>query len=144
MLERETRKRGGESAISPPASVSVVQDRWSRAEKGTPAAREQAATEIEADLAEARKRLSEVRLEIERTRGLIDSQAKQVAGIEQRLQGGETEIGQLTTRLQTLEQERGNFSTSCTEMQAGAEIARQRLQAKTAERDACRASFARA
>ena len=90
-------------------------------EKELAAARERG-YQTEADLTEARKRLSEVRVEIERTRGLIDSQAKQVAGIEQRLQGGETEIGQLTERLQTLEQERENFNASFTEMQAAAEI----------------------
>jgi chromosome segregation protein len=103
-------------------------------EKELAAARERG-YQTEAELTEARKRLAEVRVEIERTRGLIDSQAKQVASIEQRLQGGETETGQLTERLGMLEQEGEGFSATFSQMQAGAEIARQRLQAKTAERD---------
>jgi chromosome segregation protein len=76
-----------------------------------------------------------VRVEIERTRGQIDSQARQVAGIEQRLQDGETETGQLSERLQELEQEREHFNVSFAEIHSAAEQARERLQAKTADRD---------
>ena len=103
-------------------------------EKELAAARERG-YQTEAELTEARKRLAEVRVEIERTRGLIDSQARQVAGIEQRLQDGETETGQLSERLQALEQEREHFDVSFAEIHAAAEQARERLQAKTADRD---------
>jgi len=90
-------------------------------EKSLAAAREQA-YQTEAELTESRKRLAEVRVEFERTRGLIDSQAKQAGGMEQRLQQGETEIGQNSERLKSLEQEREHLRASFAELQkAGVE-----------------------
>ena len=103
-------------------------------EKSLSSAREQA-YQTEADLTESRKRLAEIRIEFERTRGLIDSQAKQVGGMEQRLQQGEAEIGQLSERLKSLEQEREHLRASFAELQNAGLEARGRLQAKTAERD---------
>jgi len=103
-------------------------------EKSLALAREQA-YQTEADLTESRKRLAEIRVEFERTRGLIDSQAKQVGGMEQRLQQGETEIGQLSERLKSLEQEREHLQVSFAELQQAGVEARERLQTKTAERD---------
>jgi len=103
-------------------------------EKSLAAAREQA-YQTEADLTESRKRLAEVRVEFERTRGLIDSQAKQVGGMEQRLQQGETEIGQNSERLKSLELEREHLRASFAELQKAGGEARERLQSKTAERD---------
>jgi chromosome segregation protein len=103
-------------------------------EKSLATAREQA-YQTEASLTESRKRLAEIRVEFERTRGLIDSQAKQAGGMEQRLQQGETEIGQLSERLKLLEQEREHLSASFAELQKAGVEARDRLQTKTAERD---------
>ena len=103
-------------------------------EKSLATAREQA-YQTEADLTESRKRLAEIRVEFERTRGLIDSQAKQVGGMEQRLQQGETEITQLSERLKSLEQEREHLHASFADLQQAGVAARDRLQAKTAERD---------
>jgi chromosome segregation protein len=103
-------------------------------EKSLAAAREQA-YQTEADLTESRKRLAEVRVEFERTRGLIDSQAKQASSMEQRLQQGETEIGQNNERLKSLEQEREHLRASFAELQKAGVEARERLQTKTAERD---------
>ena len=103
-------------------------------EKSLSLAREQA-YQTEAELTESRKRLAEIRVEFERTRGLIDSQAKQVGGMEQRLQQGETEIGQLSERLKMLEQEHEHLQASFAELQNSGVAARERLQTKTAERD---------
>jgi chromosome segregation protein len=103
-------------------------------EKSLAAAREQA-YQTEADLTESRKRLAEIRVEFERTRGLMDSQVKQVGGMEQRLQQGETEIGQLSERLKSLEQEREHLHVSFAELQKAGVEARDRLQTKTSERD---------
>lgn len=103
-------------------------------EKSLALAREQA-YQTEADLTESRKRLAEIRVEFERTRGLIDSQAKQVGGMEQRLQQGENEIGQASERLKSLEQEREHLRASFAELQQAGVEARERLQTKTAERD---------
>lgn len=103
-------------------------------EKSLAAAREQA-YQTEADLTESRKRLAEIRVEEERTRGLIDSQAKQAGSMEQRLQQGEAEIAQASERLKALEQEREHLQSSFGELQKAGVEARERLQAKTAERD---------
>ncbi len=46
---------------------------------------------VEGELTAARARLAELRVEDERTRGRLDSQAKQIASIESRLAQGETE-----------------------------------------------------
>jgi chromosome segregation protein len=103
-------------------------------EKSLATSREQA-YQTEADLTESRKRLAEIRVEFERTRGLMDSQVKQVGGMEQRLQQGETEIGQLSERLKSLEHEREHLHVSFAELQQAGVEARDRLQTKTAERD---------
>jgi chromosome segregation protein len=103
-------------------------------EKSLTQAREQA-YQTEADLTESRKRLAETRVNVERTRGQIDSQAKQAASMDQRLQQGEAEIGQLSERLKTLEQEREHLRASFAELQKAGVEARERLQTKTAERD---------
>ncbi|MDR3718034.1 MAG: chromosome segregation protein SMC [Bryobacteraceae bacterium] len=103
-------------------------------EKSLASAREQA-YQTAADLTESRKRLAEIRVEFERTRGQIDSQAKQAGSMEQRLQQGETEIGQTVERLKSLEQEREHLRASFAELQNAGVASRERLQAKTAERD---------
>ena len=45
----------------------------------------------DAELTQARQRLADLQLEQERTRGKLDSQAKQIGAIEQRLTQGEAE-----------------------------------------------------
>src|SRR6185295_2072156 len=53
---------------------------------------------MEALLTEARKQLSEQRVEAERTRGKLQTQASQIGSIEQRLTSGEAESLQLEAR----------------------------------------------
>jgi chromosome segregation protein len=95
----------------------------------------------EAELTAARQRLSETRIEAERARGVIVSQAGQVAGIEQRLQQGEAEFEQLAGRLESLEQERARLQSELEELHQQASAARERLASKTSEREAAHAQL---
>ncbi len=88
----------------------------------------------DAELAEARRRLADFQLEQERTRGRLDSQAQQIAAIEQRLGQGEAESQELETRHQQLRQELEAHLQSVVELEAEIQAARERLAAKAAER----------
>jgi chromosome segregation protein len=91
--------------------------------------------QTEAELTDARKRLAELNLELERARGRLDYQARQVAAIEQRLAQGETESRELAKRLAALEEELASHRGSLEELERQAGEARQRLDAKGSERD---------
>ncbi len=91
--------------------------------------------QTEAELTAARKSLSELELVAERTRGQIESQARQIASIEQRLQQGEGETEQLAERLAAFEQERTHLAESLARIQEETADARARLEAKNDERD---------
>jgi chromosome segregation protein len=89
----------------------------------------------EASLTESRQQLSDLQLDQERTRGKLDYQAKQIAGIEQRLGQGETESQDLDRRHQQQSQELERHLAALGELEAQTESARQRLAAKTGERE---------
>ena len=89
----------------------------------------------DAELAEARRRLADFQLEQERTRGRLDSQAQQIAGIEQRLGQGEAESLELEKRHQQLQQELEAHLQSVVELEAQIQAARERLSAKASERE---------
>ena len=133
LLEREAVRVGRDlaeaSRLYQQLHASVSQEELSLA-----AARE-SFYQLEADLTETRKRLSEVRVEAERTRGQIESQARQIGSIDQRLQQGETETEDLARRLETLEQERTHLAAQLEELQQLSADARQRLAAKNEEKD---------
>lgn len=133
LLEREATRISIElsqaSSLYQQLHASVTQE-----EQALTAARE-SFYQLEADLTETRKRLAEVRVEAERTRGQIESQARQIGSIDQRLQQGETETEDLARRLTTLEQERANLSAQLELLQQQSEEARQRLAAKNEEKD---------
>src|SRR6202522_1714665 len=59
----------------------------------------------DAELAEARRRLADLQLDQERTRGRLDSQAQQIGAMERRLAQGETESQELEKRHEQLRQE---------------------------------------
>jgi chromosome segregation protein len=98
--------------------------------------------QTEALLTEARKRLAELNLELERTRGRLDYQAKQVGSIERRMAQGEGESEDLDNRLATLGQELATGRQSVAEHDANTDSARERLDAKGRERDALQARLA--
>lgn len=90
---------------------------------------------VEAELTEARRQVSELRVDQERTRGRLESQAKQIGAIEHRLSQGETETQELQARQERHEQELQNHLNAVAEIEVQAESARVRLAAKTAERE---------
>ncbi|MBI5084328.1 MAG: chromosome segregation protein SMC [Acidobacteria bacterium] len=139
LLEREAAR----VALELGEATRLFQELHARVEQeeGALTAARQAFYQVEANLTEARKRLAEVRIEAERTSGLIDSQARQIAGIEQRLQQGEAEGEEMDARLTALEQERAHLAAQLEELQKQANEARERLMAKNAEKEAVQAQL---
>jgi chromosome segregation protein len=92
--------------------------------------------QVEASLTAARARVAELNVETERTRGRLESQARQIGGMEERLAASDAEIQNLDTRH---ERESADLA-ACAESLAAVERdyaeARQRLDAKASERDA--------
>ncbi len=95
----------------------------------------------EASLTEARKQLSDQRLDQERTRGKLDYQAKQVATIEQRQTQGETERTNLEARHKQHSQELERHIVSLGDVEEQAEAARATLGAKSGERERIQAAL---
>src|SRR6185436_18665374 len=91
--------------------------------------------ETEARLTEARKRLAELNVEVERTRGRLEYQAKQSAAIEQRIGQGETESQALEAQLTQLEAELTQHRQSVAELEALTVSARQRSIEKNEARE---------
>ncbi|MDQ6759933.1 MAG: chromosome segregation protein SMC, partial [Acidobacteriota bacterium] len=89
----------------------------------------------EAELTEARKQLSDLHLDQERTRGRLDKQAHQIGAIEQRLAQGETESQELTKRHAHHQQELERHLVAAAELENEVESARARLNAKSADRE---------
>ncbi|MBI4875428.1 MAG: chromosome segregation protein SMC [Acidobacteria bacterium] len=89
----------------------------------------------ENELTRARARLAELRLDAERTRGRLESQARQIAGIEQRLGQGENETQDLDRRWEALGQEHTAAAAVLAQLQGQAEEARRRLAVKNEERE---------
>ena len=89
---------------------------------------------LEQELTEKRKLLSEYRLEAERTSGRIQTQAQQIAAIDQRLGQGEGESQNVETRLASLTEEGLKNEEALKKMEEETESARQRLNLKNEER----------
>ena len=92
--------------------------------------------QVEAALTGARARVAELNLETERTRGRLESQARQIGAIEERLAGSEAEIQNLDARHERESAELTACSESLAAMESENVEARQGLDAKAAERDA--------
>jgi chromosome segregation protein len=89
----------------------------------------------DAELTQARQRLAGLQLEQERTRGRLDSQAKQIGSIEERLTQGEAETQELEKRQAQLRGELETHLQSLAELEAQTESARERLASKSSERE---------
>jgi chromosome segregation protein len=89
----------------------------------------------EHELTEARNRLADLKLEAERTRGRLESQARQILTIEERLTQGESESLELGKRLAVFGQELEAHAARAKELTVELEAARERLAAKTAHRE---------
>ncbi len=90
----------------------------------------------ESGLTAARASVAELNLESERTRGRLESQAKQIGGIEQRLAQGEAETQDLDARHQRETAELETHLQSAAEIEQASATLRGHLDAKTQERDA--------
>ena len=93
------------------------------------------AYEMEERLTGTRAALSDLRLESERTRGRLESQARQISDIELRLSQGETETESLELRSTQLDEQLDAHAKTLTELEAQAEEARSTLSGKTRERE---------
>lgn len=89
----------------------------------------------EAELTARRTALSELRVEAERTRGRLESQARQIATLDQRLAQGETDAQQIERRLEENARELEIHTRNLAELDQQAEAARQRLAIKAEDRD---------
>jgi chromosome segregation protein len=87
-------------------------------------------------LTDAREQLAAQRVEAERTRGRIESQARQIGAIDERLAQGEAEAKQIEERQEQLGVELEAHAARLAELESETEQARARLDAKTGERDA--------
>ena len=89
----------------------------------------------EAELTAARARVAELNLESERTRGRLELQAKQIGAIDERLSANETETQDLETHRQQEQAELNAHAETIARLEAESASLRERLLAKTAERD---------
>ena len=89
----------------------------------------------EAELTEARRQLSDLHLDQERTRGRLDKQAHQIGAIDQRLTQGEAESQELQKRHIHHQEELERHLAALTELERELEDARVRLNSKSADRE---------
>lgn len=88
----------------------------------------------EAQLTEERKKLAEMRVEAERTKGRLESQANQIASIDQRLTRGEAENTQIENNLERFQKEFEAHSQALRTLEEEVEVSRGRLAKKAEER----------
>jgi chromosome segregation protein len=89
----------------------------------------------DAELTDARRRLADLQLEQERTRGKLDSQAQHIGAMEQRLAQGEAESQELEKRQAQLRQDLETHLRLVAELEAQTQSARDRLAAKSEVRE---------
>ncbi len=102
---------------------------------------QKASYELEERLRQTRQRLSELRLESERTRGRLESQARQIADIELRLTQGETQTKSLEARAEQLTAAIETHARTLAELEQAAREAQQALAEKTRERERLQAEL---
>ena len=90
---------------------------------------------IEAKLTEARKQLAEFRVDAERVRGRLESQARQISSIEDRLSRGENETQDLEKRFEQQQFELAQHTERLKEVERLAEQSQGALALKNEERD---------
>ena len=90
---------------------------------------------LDAELTGARARLAELRVDQERTRGRLESQATQIATIETRLTQGETESQDLAGRQHVSQDLLERQTAALAELETQTEAVRQKLAATNAERE---------
>ena len=133
MLEREAAKTALDLNVAT-SEFQSLSTQVARSEKEHERLQEQC-FRVEAELTESRRQVSEFRVDQERTRGRLESQARQIGAIEHRLGQAETEIQDLQLRQERYAQELQNHLSAVIEIELQTESARERLAAKTAERE---------
>jgi len=95
----------------------------------------------EAELTANRTALSETRVDAERTRGRLESQAQQVAGIDERFTQGEAERQNIDARLEQHQAELEVHARTLAELDEHTEAARRALTLKNEEREGLQAAL---
>jgi len=95
--------------------------------------------ETEQRLTETRAQLASLNVEVERTRGRLESQVKESGAIEQRIGQAERESQELDLRLQTLEGEIAAHRQTLAELERQIALARERMMQKNQQREALQA-----
>ena len=129
MLEREAAKTALDLNVAT-SEFQTLSGQVAESEKEHQRLQEQC-FRVEGELTEARRQVAELRVDQERTRGRLESQAKQIGAIEHRLAQGETEAQELQGRQERHEQELQNHVSAVAEIELQTESARQRLAAKS-------------
>ena len=101
------------------------------------------AYELEEQLTATRARLGELKLESERARGLLESQARQVSDIELRLTQGETETRSLEQRLKQIDEQLAAHAQKLVDLEAATAEARAALTTKSSERQTAQDDLAK-
>ncbi len=89
----------------------------------------------EGELTGHRGKLAELKVEAERTRGRLESQSKQVAGIEQRLTAGDAEVQDIGKVLEQSRSELELHARNLAKLDEETDSVRKRLAIKAEERD---------
>jgi chromosome segregation protein len=89
---------------------------------------------IDKELTDARKRLADLQLEAERTRGRFEYQLKQIGQIEQRLSTSETEAAELGRQQVDHSRELEQHTTDLQSLEEERAAAREALESKSSER----------
>lgn len=95
----------------------------------------EASYQTEGELTANRQVLAEQRVEAERTRGRLEAQSKQIAGIEQQLTQGEAETQSLDQKLAQGREELEVHTRNLAELEEQTQMARERLGQKSSQRD---------
>ncbi len=132
LLEREAAKTALDLNAATQEATALAADVEAR-EKAAAALLEQSYG-IEAQLTEARRVLAERRVEAERIKGKLESQAREIASIDGRLTRGETESQDLDKRFEQQQLELGEYASRVAELQKKVEESRVALAARTEAR----------
>jgi chromosome segregation protein len=94
---------------------------------------------LEAQLTDARAQLAETNLEAERTRGRLESQAREASSIEQRMTRADEESGELEERIRQCDNERAALAQTVGELEREMREVRAGLMEKNQARDSVQA-----
>jgi chromosome segregation protein len=94
---------------------------------------------LETQLTDARRQLSEMNVETERTKGRLEAQVREASNIEQRMTGAEQETSDLESRLQSNEAERTTLAHAVGELEQEMQEVRTGLLEKNQARDSIQA-----